>query len=170
MDPGDFDVESVALHELGHNHTLGHVSNVNHVMHGVVADMDRDLDAPDNSGGQHVVNASSVQVDCPIGGNNIILPPMIPLGPCVNSTYDLAEGFKVTVFPNPTNTSFELESEGEEIFEIGVFDVSGKLVFVERNIRSHYYLFDSRLDSGIYFLKVTFKNQYQLTQKLIVTK
>lgn len=139
-------------------------------MHGVVADMDRDLDAPDNSGGQHVVNASSVQVDCPIGGNNIILPPMIPLGPCVNSTYELSERLKVTIFPNPANTSFELESEDEEIFEVRVFDVSGKLVFAERNIRSYHYLFDNQLNSGLYFLKVTFKNQLQLTQKLIITR
>jgi len=88
--------------------------------------VDTELDGADNSGGQHVVNVSSVQLNCPINGEIFVFPPMIPLDPCgLNSTNDLLMNLGVVIFPNPTISNFEIHSKSEKIEKIEILDFEG---------------------------------------------
>jgi hypothetical protein len=52
--------------------------------------------------------------------------------------------------------------------KISVYDVTGKLVFQEKNIfNSHYSLNLSNINSGIYFLKIIEGNK-QITKRLMI--
>ena len=65
---------------------------------------------------------------------------MIPLDPCgLNSTSDLLINLGVVIFPNPTNSNFEIQSKSEKIEKIEILDVTGKSVFVENEIHSQQY-------------------------------
>ena len=62
-------------------------------------------------------------------------------------------GFRL--YPNPSSSVFYIAREGFEPMQVSVYDVTGRLIFEERNIvRSVYGLDLSQARSGLYFLKV----------------
>ncbi len=75
-------------------------------------------------------------------------------------------GFKV--YPNPSSSFFNIQRQGNEKMQVSVYDITGKLVFQEKEIfNSHYSLNLSKINSGIYFLKIIEGNK-QVTKRLMV--
>ena len=166
------DVESVAVHEFGHNVVLGHVDLNNYVMHPVVLDIDTDLAGGDISGGQHVVNVSTVDIVCQANGNDFPLPGMVPLGPCMNSVEDV-NSFenRASIFPNPSTSGLIISSEGVPIVEVNVFDGTGRGLFAESfDLSKQSIEINHDLPQGIYLLTIQFKDGLFLTKKIIVAK
>ncbi len=75
---GQFDFESLALHELGHSHGIGHVRDENSIMYPLLQTgiVKRDIDSDSEECGDAIVLESSILSDC--GGND----PFIPLPAC----------------------------------------------------------------------------------------
>jgi len=72
------------------------------------------------------------------------------------------------LFPNPSTAIFYIQRQSTEKMEISVFDITGKLVFKEKNIfNTHYTLNLSNINKGIYFLKINDGNK-QLTKRLMI--
>ncbi len=72
---GKYDFESVAVHELGHAHELGHVISTLQVMHYSIATNtdNRDLDpASDVAGGNDVMSRSVIDNSCGPGGMDLV--------------------------------------------------------------------------------------------------
>ena len=136
VEDGKFDVESTALHEFGHNLLLGHVEDNDAVMEkstlSGIFSVDRDLENVDISGGQHVVQASSLQeIVCPnpqVPGDEFTLLPIVPFSnSCTNSTTNLEE-LGLTIEPNPNNGIFFIRSEENIIASLFLYDLNGKLL------------------------------------------
>jgi len=106
-DPCDwcFDMESVALHELGHAHLMGHVINSDHVMHFAIGNSWNKRKLDESSaihGGNAIIATSQEQELCfgltrPMSRQTADCPPEIeiPLDPYLQAKV-LLEGFYVT--------------------------------------------------------------------------
>jgi hypothetical protein len=72
------------------------------------------------------------------------------------------------IYPNPSNAVFNIQRQSNEIMRISVFDVTGKLVYEDMNInQSNYKLNLSRVNKGIYFLKIIEGNK-QVAKRILV--
>lgn len=72
------------------------------------------------------------------------------------------------LFPNPSTAIFYIQRQSNEKMEISVFDITGKLVFKEKNIlNTHYTLNLSKVNKGIYFLKINDGNK-QFAKRLMI--
>ena len=76
-----------------------------------------------------------------------------------NTTSDVViNNFSVSTFPNPfkNNTTFNISSENDEMINIQLIDIAGKIVFTERvKSNTNFEYSDDKLNSGIYFLQAT---------------
>ena len=76
-----------------------------------------------------------------------------------DNSYGIGEyGFMVKTWPNPTNSSFNLKITTEnkmDKVDIYVFDITNKLVHADKFYVSQQYQFGNRLQSGIYFVKLS---------------
>jgi len=130
VDPGTpntlgYDFQSVALHELGHGHQLGHVINTNEVMHYNLAlsEYSRVLSNEDINAGNDVQSRSVTSV-CDI------LDPMTDYsGTCSLSVEDdiLKDGVKI--YPNPSNGTFYIKNNlNVSLQKATIYDMSGRLI------------------------------------------
>lgn len=62
--------------------------------------------------------------------------------------------FKAQFFPNPTKNSIYLNFNQFNKHALTVYDVSGKKVFQERNLKQKNSLDFSKFTSGVYFFKI----------------
>ncbi len=59
------------------------------------------------------------------------------------------------LYPNPSSSVFYIQRPGFEEMNLSVYDVTGRMIFKERDIiKSNYALDLSKLNSGLYFLKI----------------
>ncbi len=73
---------------------------------------------------------------------------------------------KVSIFPNPTQNSFSVISEKEQIQKLELIDVVGKSMILKNEFKNNTELDISHLETGTYFLKLTFENDIQ-TYKIL---
>ena len=72
-----------------------------------------------------------------------------------NNTLD---NFKI--YPNPSTAVFNIQRQTNAEMNISVYDITGKLVFTDKNIlKSHYALNLSKINKGLYFLKINEGNK-----------
>lgn len=69
------------------------------------------------------------------------------------SSKDLIPNNPITLYPNPNQGTFRIESENNKLLEVNIFNISGKLLMHER-CNGYYYDLNHSLDSGFYHLKV----------------
>ncbi len=129
---GQFDFESVALHELGHAHQLGHVIDQGNLMHFATLSQSVNRNMDDNS----IVGANGVQLR---STNNRICDPNLPLmtnyvGSCSLGVVDdddaILETGSVIVFPNPAKEELFIKNQSsQELNAISIFDLRGRRVF-----------------------------------------
>jgi hypothetical protein len=122
--------------------------------------IDHALSDGDISGGQHVVNVSTEAIDCPPP-----LPPMIPLGPCLNSTDDLLRKPDFAVIsPNPNNGKFAVTVKN------AIISTTGQVVLELNEVEASTYTLTKDLPSGIYFVKGILRDGTYFLNKITISK
>ncbi|MEI7978518.1 MAG: S8/S53 family peptidase [Bacteroidota bacterium] len=77
----------------------------------------------------------------------------------------------LTLYPNPTNNKVVVNSSNNEIIDIAVLDLNGKLQKINYINKNGTYEIDTQfLESGVYFCKATLKNNQVAISKLIIIK
>ncbi len=86
-----------------------------------------------------------------------------------NAVNEIEESETFYMFPNPASGESVLLKGTEIISTIEVYNTIGELVMTLSGTpgRADYYLSLDELESGIYFIHITFNNQLSATQKLI---
>ncbi|MFV9549764.1 T9SS type A sorting domain-containing protein [Algibacter sp. PT7-4] len=166
---GQFDFETVALHELGHGHQLGHVINTNNVMHYAVSDEEINtvLDANSIAGANDVHARSTTNQVCGM--------PVKPLmtnydGDCNLNVKDVSFENGVVIFPNPAKQElFIKNSSYNPIDRVVVFDVSGRLIIdVDVSNTSGTKTINlNKASKGMYFVNI-YSGKDTITKKLLV--
>lgn len=171
-----FDLESRAVHELGHAHLLNHSNNTNDLMYftDVIPPLEyrRDIKPNDESGGNYIVQISTnPPASCPTA--------MTPLTPAncggTTSVIDIGNSrtIAVTIYPNPTNNEFHILIDDQNLnsvldFKVQLFDVVGQKI-LSKSINDNDTVIDvSILSSGIYLL--TLNHQGKIIQSYNIIK
>ena len=115
------DLESFALHELGHAQLLLHSNNTD-VMYWEITNPRRNLKPYDVEGGNYIKDLSIVQQpECP---NSIT--PMQVLSTCgLMNTTNINNSIKASIYPNPTSDYLNIESD-DLIEKVEVYDTVGQ--------------------------------------------
>lgn len=83
------------------------------------------------------------------------------------SVNNVKEDIKLELFPNPASSVIIITSDSE-LNEIKVFDISGKQVFLDKNVNQpEYNLSVNNLDSGCYIIEITAKDGMRVTKKVM---
>jgi len=163
---GEFDFETVALHELGHGHQLGHVIDTNAVMHFALSfnEDQRALTTNDITAATDVQNRSTSTSVC---GTTAMTDYA---GTCNLSVEDELLNAAVKMYPNPSNGIFYITNEPFiQLKKAMIFDLSGRKI-------SEFDLSGSSktksmnligLSKGIYLINIH-SNSAFITKKLIL--
>ena len=167
FDSGEFDFETIALHELGHGHQLGHVINASNVMHYTITPNSTNtiLDANSIAGANDVQTRSTTNTICGIGS-----PLMINYsGSCGLSVEDNNLENDITLYPNPAKQQFFIKSTFVNLNKVVIYDISGRMVsdfdFSETSRTKIINLIN--VSKGMYFVNIHFENRY-ITKKLVI--
>ena len=90
---------------------------------------------------------------------------------CTSATTDitsLTESNEVSVFPNPANESFSIETNTSEKQTLQVFDISGRMV-LSQTIQEKASIDVSALNSGMYTLSIQGETGY-INKRLVILK
>jgi hypothetical protein len=114
-------IKTAAYHEIGHLLQLGHVYNEDALMHPFYSN-NAVIDTDAEAGGTHVSNVSAL-INCSLvlikGG----------ISGCTTPTFEIQDGQKVTLLPNPTYDWILLNFEDNWLdYQFSVYDISGKLI------------------------------------------
>ena len=165
----EYDFESVALHELGHGHQLGHVIDPNSdVMHFSLfnGQDERVLGANNIIAAADVQGRSTSSGPCPL-----VLAMTNYSGSCslsVDERYEL-DG-SIIIYPNPAKQQFFIKNTSFANLErVAVYDVSGRLVSdVDVSYTSRTKTINLiNVSKGMYFVNIHSENAF-ITKKLIV--
>ena len=74
-----------------------------------------------------------------------------------------------SIFPNPASSEFNIQRASFEDMDVSIYDVTGKLIFREKNITDNYYTIKlpEKVSKGIYFLKIVEGNMHIAKQLMI---
>lgn len=159
------DFETVAVHELGHGHQLGHVIDTNKIMHFSVSNgvTNRILSVDDIDGGNFIQNRNTSN---PVCGNGLMTDSA-----CSLSIDDQFLSNNIKIYPNPTNSSLFIENSTDINLNSGaIYDISGRLITninIGSNTNSLTSINVSAFSNGVYFLKLNSENA-STTFKFIV--
>lgn len=168
FDSGEFDFETVALHELGHGHQLGHVINSSNVMHYALPPnfSNSILDASSIAGANDVQSRSTTNQICgtPIKGLMIDYA-----GTCGLSVEDNELDNGISLFPNPAKQQFFIKSAYVNLDKVEIYDISGRLVSdidVSETARTKTINMHN-VSKGVYFVNIHSEGRF-ITKKLII--
>ncbi len=113
----------------------------------------------------------------PLPGNYSIETTTVACNDTIRNTIDYTanppnlSNQNLSVFPNPNDGNFQVWLNSEEVFQIEVFDASGRIVSNYSNIllNTGFNLDLSSFESAMYFVKVRSENA-TLTERVIITK
>jgi hypothetical protein len=164
-----FDFQSVMLHELGHGHQLGHVTDETNLMNYSIArgNVRRTLNASNIDAANDILNRSTAQNYC-----NYPIFELITASNC-SDLYIVNEDSNFLIFPNPSNGYFNLAIPStKQNLNIYVYTSLGDvLTTITTNQSSNYVSFDlSEYPNGIYFLRIDNGEQTTFRKLLLVKK
>lgn len=128
----NFDLETVALHELGHAHLLWHTNNPANVMYGLANQYKRTLTADDLEGGNYIVTYSTSTVSLPC--TTYMHMTAISLEECstvgIQDVLHFEDFFSIN--PNPASEGFTIQAKENHIGivaeEIRIYNFAGQLI------------------------------------------
>lgn len=168
----EFDFESVALHELGHGHQLGHVvditydgDNLDDVMHYAISNSEqqRVLSVGNKEVANNVQSRSTSIMACSVAS-------MVNSTICNLSVDEEELKMAITIFPNPSNGQFFIKNASFLNLEKAIiYDAWG------RQISTHQLSNGSGLKTinlsgvakGVYFVKI-YSNNTSISRKIMV--
>lgn len=147
----EYDFETVAVHELGHGHQLGHVIDPGAIMHYAISNgsFNRTLSANDIAGGNDVQSRSTTSAVC---GQSLM--DNFDCATLTVDAYDLASQF--TIYPSPANTILNIRSASYyDLESYTIYDINGRLMVSEKlnNNRTNTIQVNA-LSNGVYFIKI----------------
>ena len=75
----------------------------------------------------------------------------------------------VTIYPNPTNGLFTIDTNGQrKIKKIKIFSLESKLIYEAEVVNNSMYEVDFNLQKGIYFVELLTNEQHKIIRKLII--
>jgi len=165
---GQYDFYSVALHELGHAHNLGHSMDDNKVMFYAIdsAEIKRNIDSGSLTGGNYSVSISLDSIVCSIP-TAITVPPMELLDCSTTSVSEFLSGSSLIVYPNPSTGGIYID--WGDIRVNGPVKISFQNLLGSTSFQQHFSAsseirwvdIPSSVPSGIYLVKVEInKNIY----------
>lgn len=167
---GQFDFQTIALHELGHAHQLGHVINTNDLMHfsnsGLVFTL------PDQNS---ITGAKDVQlrsVNNPICSGNPQRPVMTNYdGNCFLSlTENDLTNEKTLIYPNPVSNNLHINNDSNKsIDKIIIYDLNGRKImeqFWNQDIKTNTINIE-HLSKGPYVITIEAK-ALSISKKIII--
>lgn len=128
----NFDLETVALHELGHAHLLWHTNNPANIMYGLANQYKRTLTSDDLEGGNYIVTYSTSTAAPPC--TTYMHMTAMNLADCSTVGIQEAQHFDdfFSINPNPTMEGFAIQAKanhsGVIVEEVRVYDISGQLI------------------------------------------
>ncbi|HMQ46274.1 MAG TPA: zinc-dependent metalloprotease [Saprospiraceae bacterium] len=166
------DLESTALHELGHAHLLNHTCNSPNVMVSPGPnDYRRTLTMDDEDGGNHIslLSSGTDDAECPKTGMELIGLEECDITPVVEIN---GSTVALMVFPNPTldNVTLKFSADHGIFGKILVHDFQGKLVSVQNIELNTGSIQLTGLPSGIYNLTLILESGEQSSIGKIVKK
>ena len=165
---GEVDFESVALHELGHGHQLGHViEGTGAVMHFALASAEniRTLTAGDIAGAGDVHSRSTTLTPC---GTTSMTD--YDTSGCALSVGENELSSVITVFPNPTNGEFYISNASFiNLEKVVIYDISGRLISKHdiSNTSRIKTIPLNNVSKGMYFVSIYSENAV-VTKKIIL--
>jgi hypothetical protein len=165
---GEYDMESVTIHELGHAHQLGHVINDDDIMHRSIGPQvrKRDLTPTNGRAGKFVQAQSVVKKSCgPASMTNYPGCTATGISSAVNSSSQ-------HIFPNPARNQFHIATDllTEQPATVEIYDLSGKVV-LQTNVSSiNNTVKTIGLQNGTYLLRLTSNNQQLFTDLFVVSR
>ncbi|WP_171946599.1 T9SS type A sorting domain-containing protein [Flaviramulus basaltis] len=162
-----YDFESVALHELGHGHQLGHVINSNAVMHYSmgISEYNRVLSNDDIEAGVNVQTRSTTNPIC-----NLELMTDYDTSSCSLSVEEGEFEKAIILYPNPTREELFIKNKSFINLEKAViYDISGRQI-VECDISDSSQtkiISLSGFSKGIYFVNIYSESLF-ITKKIIL--
>jgi hypothetical protein len=160
----EFDFESVALHELGHGHMLGHVINSSVVMNYnlSISEFNRVLSLDDINAGLFVQNRSTSTVFCG--------QPLMANLACPLSVEDEELKDAISIYPNPSKGSFNIKNRSLiNLEKVVIYDISGRLIS-EYNMTNSSRIKTINLvgvSKGMYFINIQSERGI-ITKKLVL--
>ena len=160
------DFESVAVHELGHGHQLGHVNNKNDLMYHAITEGDwkRDLNDNNTRAANDIQSRSTDFTNC--GQSGISAFDCSELALSADNSL-LAEN--ILLFPTYATDEVFIQNSGLLLpREINIIDIRGRLAQkVELNNNSLQKINIKELSSGLYFVQIKTEKGI-LNKKLLV--
>lgn len=166
------DFESVALHELGHGHQLGHVidptfngDNLDDVMHYNISPLEQ----------QRVLSTNNIAggLDVHSRSTNIVACSQTVMSDSTNCSLSIKEDElinAITVYPNPAQNQFYIKNASFiALQKASIYDVSGRLIS-EHDISntSRIKTIDlTGVSKGIYFVNIHSENN-MITKKIVL--
>lgn len=149
-----YDIETVAVHELGHAHQLGHVKDKNDFMAATVTPgiTKRVLGTNNIEAGLYVMKYSASPKECGPESMDPKAGCTLPIG-----VEDIISENNFEIFPNPFNHVLNFEFKSTDFISLYIMDVQGRIIYENfeiENQSSLSWIVPQNIPNGMYIVRL----------------